>query len=92
MAEKEIVLCDTNIIIELFKGTSEVVNQIRSIGDSSVYISSITVAEMYYGALNKNELNKIHKRLNSIVYMLSWLLKSIVILLMPYFLLILFQP
>ncbi len=68
MAEKEIVLCDTNIIIELFKGTSEVVNQIRSIGDSSVYVSSITVAEMYYGALNKNELDKIRKRLNRIIH------------------------
>jgi predicted nucleic acid-binding protein len=68
MTEKKIVLCDTNIIIELFKGTSEVVDQIRSIGDHSVYLSSITVAEMYYGALNKNELNKIRKRLNQIVH------------------------
>jgi predicted nucleic acid-binding protein len=68
MAKKKIVLCDTNIIIELFKGTSEVVNQIRVIGEGSVYISSITVAELYYGAINKKELNKIHKHLNRIVH------------------------
>ena len=68
MAEKKIVLCDTNIIIDLFKNEHRISNEIKKIGESSIYISSITAAELYFGALNKKELNKIKKRLNRIIH------------------------
>jgi predicted nucleic acid-binding protein len=68
MATKKIVLCDTNIIIELLKGTPEVVYNIERIGIDSIYISSITAGELYFGALNKNELVKIRKHIESVVH------------------------
>jgi predicted nucleic acid-binding protein len=68
MAQKKIVLCDTNIIIELFKNEKHIINEIKIIGEKSLYISSITAAELFYGAINKTELRKIKKRLNKIVH------------------------
>ncbi len=68
MASKIIVLCDTNVIIEFFKENPEVVYNIEKIGVDSIYISVITAGELYFGALNKVELNKIRKKLDSIVH------------------------
>ena len=68
MASKVIVLCDTNVIIEFFKENPEVVYNIEKIGVDSIYISVITAGELYFGALNKVELNKIRKKLDSIVH------------------------
>jgi len=65
MDSKNIVLCDTNIIIEYLKGNQLIVNELESIGKNSIYISSITAGEIYYGAINKEELNRIRKKLNS---------------------------
>lgn len=67
MAKKEIILCDTNIIIEFLKENSEVVRNITKIGNNSIYISTITAAELFFGALNKTELNYIKKRLSLLV-------------------------
>lgn len=67
MASKIIVLCDTNVIIEFLKETPEVVLNIEKIGTDSIYISVITSAELYFGAINKLELIKIRKNLDSIV-------------------------
>jgi len=68
MASKKIVLCDTNVIIEFLKETSVVVDNLDFIGKDSIYISSITAGELYFGALNKVELNIIRKRINSLVH------------------------
>jgi predicted nucleic acid-binding protein len=68
MAKKKIILCDTNIIIEYLKDNPGVVEKLDSIGKDSIYISSITVGELYFGALNKAELNQIHKKINSLVH------------------------
>lgn len=68
MASKKIILCDTNIIIDFLKGSSVVIENLNEIGKDSVYISTITAGELYYGALNKTELNSIRKKLNSIVH------------------------
>lgn len=68
MASKKIILCDTNIIIDFLKGSSVVIENLNEIGKDSVYISTITAGELYYGALNKGELNSIRKKLNSIVH------------------------
>ena len=68
MASKKIVLCDTNIIIEFLKETESVVDCLDIIGKDSIYISSVTAGELYFGALNKSELNTIRKKINSLVH------------------------
>ena len=63
------VLCDTNIIIEFFKGNEEVIGNLKKIGQDNIAIRAITAAELLFGALNKNELSLISsglQRLNVI--------------------------
>ena len=57
------ILCDTNILVEFYKNTPEVINQLHYIGLSNLAISVITQAELYFGAINKPELNKIKNHL-----------------------------
>ena len=59
------ILCDTNIIIEIFKGNERTIEKIKTIGLENIVISSITVMELYFGALNKRELNRIKKDLSA---------------------------
>lgn len=51
------MLLDTNIVIEIFKGNSDIKDQLS--GTAILYISEITAMELYYGALNKRELQLI---------------------------------
>jgi predicted nucleic acid-binding protein len=60
---KTMILCDTNILIEFYKNNHKILEALRYIGLNQIPISSITQAELYYGAINKNELNKIKKHL-----------------------------
>lgn len=66
MAKNKIVLCDTNILIELSKSNIEVVDELRSIGSANIAVSSVSAGELIVGALNKNDLNKIKKALAAI--------------------------
>ena len=67
MAEKNLmILCDTNIIIEILKGNEKTIKIIESIGLENIAISSVTVMELYFGALNKRELSKIKKHLKAL--------------------------
>jgi len=67
MAEKNLmILCDTNVIIEILKGKEKTITIIESIGLENIAISSVTVMELYFGALNKKELSKIKKYLKAI--------------------------
>jgi len=54
------IVLDTNILIEILKGNDETIKKVESLTDS-LSISSISVMELYYGALNKVELNKLEK-------------------------------
>ena len=54
------ILLDTNVLIEILKGNQKTIEQIQSF-DTTLAISSITVMELYYGALNKMELKKLEK-------------------------------
>ncbi len=58
------ILCDTNILIEFYKNNTAIIQELRQIGSQNLTISIITRAELYYGALNKNELNRIQKHLD----------------------------
>lgn len=57
------ILCDTNILIEFYQNNSKIIHELRRIGLNQLAISMITQAELYYGAINKVEFNKIKKHL-----------------------------
>ncbi len=54
------ILLDTNVLIEILQGNIKTIEKIQSFTDT-LAISAITVMELYYGAMNKTELNKIEK-------------------------------
>ena len=60
------VLCDTNIIIELYKGNENIISELKKIGTENISVSIVTSAELIYGAINKKELNIIRKDLESL--------------------------
>ena len=55
------ILCDTNILIDFYKGEEVVVSNLQKIGVADIAISVITAGELIYGAINKRELNQIKK-------------------------------
>jgi tRNA(fMet)-specific endonuclease VapC len=59
------VIFDTNILIELYRGNVVVRDGISRIEADVFYVSSITVAEFMVGAKNKVDLEKIEKHLNT---------------------------
>ena len=59
------ILADTNILIELFKGNQAVFADLQHIGIPNIAISTVTVMELYCGALNKLELQRIRKHLHA---------------------------
>lgn len=60
------ILCDTNVIIELFKGNQATQSDLLNIGPQNIVISSVTLMELVVGAFNKAELHQIKKSLSSI--------------------------
>ena len=58
------VLCDTNIIISLFKGFSKTVEDLTLIGSENVLLPSVSVMELFRGMENKKDMNEMSKKLN----------------------------
>lgn len=58
------ILCDTNILIEFYKGNPAIVQTLRTIGPANIAVSVITKAELFYGARDKQELAKIERHLD----------------------------
>ncbi|HMS01093.1 MAG TPA: type II toxin-antitoxin system VapC family toxin [Anaerolineales bacterium] len=58
------ILCDTNILIEFYKGNSEITQELKEIGFLNLTISTITAGELYFGARDKHELGQIKKNLS----------------------------
>ena len=56
MEKKLVVLCDTNILIELYKNNQSIISKLQSIGNANIAISSITTGELIFGTLNKREI------------------------------------
>lgn len=50
-------MLDTNAIVEMLRGNRKVIGQIEKHGIQNCYISEITIAELYYGAV-KSENSK----------------------------------
>jgi len=55
------VLCDTDVMIEYLKGNEQTKETLNDIGAENIALSSITIMELYFGVLNKRELDKIKK-------------------------------
>jgi len=66
MADKGVILCDTNIIIEFYKGNEAIISELKKIGQKNIAISIVTVAELIYGAINKKELQQIKRDLSTL--------------------------
>ena len=61
------ILCDTNIFIEIYRDNLEIIETVKSIGQQNIAVSDVTCAELLYGARNKKELQIIRKDLNKLV-------------------------
>jgi predicted nucleic acid-binding protein len=57
------VLCDTNILIHAFRGRTDTIQALNSIGYPNVVLSAITVMELLQGMRNKAELAQMKKKL-----------------------------
>lgn len=57
------ILCDTNILIEFYKGNPAIIQTLRTIGPANIAVSTITKAELFHGARDKQELVKIERHL-----------------------------
>ena len=57
------ILCDTNILIEFYKNTPHILEELKAIGQHNLAISAITQGKLYFGALDKAELRKIKRHL-----------------------------
>ena len=55
------ILCDTDIIIELYRNNEQIITELRKISEENIAISVITAGELFFGALNKRELKQIEK-------------------------------
>lgn len=66
MAQKELILCDTNILIELSKNNTSIVQELQHIGSSNIAVSSITAGEFLFGALSRQELTRIKRALEKV--------------------------
>lgn len=55
------ILCDTDIIIELYRNNERIISELKNIGEENIAISVITAGELFFGALHKTELKQIEK-------------------------------
>jgi predicted nucleic acid-binding protein len=58
------ILCDTNIFIEIFRRNAIIRANVENIGINNIAVSDITLGELYYGAINKTELKMIYNDLS----------------------------
>jgi tRNA(fMet)-specific endonuclease VapC len=59
------VIFDTNILIEVYRGNTLVQNTVQNISNDIIYVSVITVAEFLVGAKDKNDLVRLEKQLGN---------------------------
>ena len=57
------IILDTNILIEILKGNEATIKTVQTFNER-LLISSITVMELYYGAINKAEIKKLERFLS----------------------------
>ena|SRR3990167_1271150 len=50
-------LLDTDIFVYLTKNNREIIKQIETVGKENVFLSSITLGELYYGAFHSDNVS-----------------------------------
>jgi len=55
------ILCDTNIFIEVYRGNDTMLRKLKAFGQPNIALSDVTCAELLFGARNKSELIAIKK-------------------------------
>lgn len=63
------VIFDTNILIELYRGNNLIKEQVLAIDYNIFYISSISVAEFLAGARNKEDMAIISQQLDKYTHL-----------------------
>lgn len=61
------ILCDTNILIELYKGNQKIISDLKNIREENICISDVISAELLYGARDKKDLDFLKKQIESVV-------------------------
>jgi len=59
------VICDTNVFIEIFRKNLFIRSELEKIGNENIVISDVIKAEIFFGAKDKIELQVIKKYLNN---------------------------
>jgi predicted nucleic acid-binding protein len=59
------ILCDTNIFIEIFRKNVSIRSELDKIGCENILASDVVKAELFFGAKNKGELQSIKNYLNN---------------------------
>jgi len=60
------LLCDTNIFIEVFRRNAVIRAELEKIGQNNIAVSDITLSELFYGVRNKAELKMIRNDLSTV--------------------------
>ncbi|NOX48728.1 MAG: type II toxin-antitoxin system VapC family toxin [Chlorobi bacterium] len=63
MEKKELILCDSNIIIDVINGDLDTQQRLRKFNPERVFISVVTEMEVLVGAVNKLMLRQFKKSL-----------------------------
>jgi len=63
--EKELILCDTNILIAWLKGDEQTIEILQKIGLENLLIPSVTFMELIQGTRNKSELLKLKRKIKN---------------------------
>lgn len=66
METKQMILCDTNILIEVYRNNEKIIQAVKKIEQQNIVVSEVTCAELYFGARDKNELRIIAKDLDKL--------------------------
>ena len=69
MEKTQFVVCDTNIVIELFKHNPIVIDKCLDLGMNNLVLSAVTVGEFYAGVIDRQELLKVRKHLDKFPFL-----------------------
>ena len=59
------IICDTNIFIEIFRKNVSIRSELDKIGYENILVSDVIKAELFFGAKDKSELQSIKNYLNN---------------------------
>ncbi len=63
--DEEMILCDSDVIVELWRNNPGVVELIKQLGEENLYINAIIKAEIQNKAVDKRDLRHINQRLEN---------------------------